>query len=455
MKSRKAKVLHPVAGRPLIVWAVECARDAGADDVVAILGHQSEDVAAVLDARYGEGTVRVALQPEQKGTGHAVLCALPAIENEPDDRIVVILTGDAPLLRAERVAELVEACRTSDSGMALLSTHPTRDVAYGRLVRDDAGKLLRIVEHKDATDEQRAIRAMNAGFYAIELGHLRRGVRGLDSDNAQGELYLTDLAENAAERGGAAVIDAPFEEVSGINSRVDLSEVAAVARRRINDGWMRQGVTMVAPEQTFIEADAGPFGQDVTLEPSVHIRGATSIADGARIDTGCVLTDATIGPDAQVKPHSVVTCATIGEAAQIGPFTHCGPDTMIDQSARVGNFVETENTHLMAEARAEHQAYLGDATIGANVEVGAGTITCNHDGFNRHKTVIESGAFVGSDSQLIAPVTVGRDAYVGAGSTVTRDVPRSSLALSRTKQVNVDGWAGRFREAQGKRHKKR
>lgn len=455
MKSRRAKVLHQVAGRPMIVWAVETARGAGAERVVAILGHQLDEVRAVLDQRYGAGEIDVAVQAEQRGTGHAVQCALPALEGEPGDRVVIILTGDAPLLRPERVAELAAACRDSDAGMALLSTRPPAEVAYGRLVRDESGRLVQIVEHKDASDEQRRIREMNAGFYAIRLSHLRAGVKSLSSDNAQGELYLTDLAERAAERGGAAVIEAPFDEVSGINSRIDLARVDAEARRRINEALMIDGVTMQAPEQVFIDADCGPFGIDVWIGPNVHLRGATGIGAGSRIDAGCVLTDVQVGDQAWIKPNSVLSEARIGPGAQIGPFTHCRPGTRVDEGARLGNFVETKKTHLMAGAKANHLTYLGDATVGAKANIGAGTITCNYDGFRKYKTVIEAGAFIGSDTQLVAPVTVGRDAYVGAGSTVTKDVPRASLALTRVKQVNVAGWANRFREKQGIRQAKR
>jgi bifunctional UDP-N-acetylglucosamine pyrophosphorylase/glucosamine-1-phosphate N-acetyltransferase len=363
----------------------------------------------------------------------------------------VILSGDAPLLRAERVADLVAACALAPSGMALLSTHPSRPMPYGRLVRDADGKLLRIVEHPDASEAERAINEMNAGFYAIRLGHLRAGVGRLDARNAKGEFYLTDLVAHAAERGGAAVIDAPFEEVSGINDRIDLAQVDAAARRRINEALMKAGVTMQAPDNTFVDADAGPIGKDVWLGAGVQIRGRTSIGDGAEIDTGSVVTDAAIAGQAYIKPYSVISEAQIGERAEIGPFTHCRPGTRIDEDAKLGNFVETKKTHLMAGAKANHLAYLGDASIGAKANIGAGTITCNYDGFNKHKTTIEAGAFIGSDSQLVAPVTVGRDAYVGSGTTVTRDVPRSSLALSRIKQVNVEGWADRFREAQLKR----
>ncbi|MGE0548619.1 MAG: bifunctional UDP-N-acetylglucosamine diphosphorylase/glucosamine-1-phosphate N-acetyltransferase GlmU [Kofleriaceae bacterium] len=454
MKSDMAKVLHRIAGRPMLHWVVTSARSAGAQRVIAILGHQADAVRASLDASFGAGRVEVALQTEQRGTGHAVQCALPAVANEPDDRIVVILTGDAPLLANTRIAELTDACASSPAKMALLSTVPPRAMPYGRLVRDDAGKLTRIVEHADATEDQRKIADTNAGFYAIELGHLRRGLATLRADNAKGELYLTDLVAHAAERGGAIAIDTPFTEVAGINDKVDLAAVEVEARRRINEGWMRNGVTMVDPSSTYIDADVGPLGKDVWLAPNVALRGKTTIGDGARIDVGSVLTDVTVADHVHLKPYSVLTETQLGARAEIGPFSHCRPGTRIDEDARLGNFVETKKAHLMAGAKANHLAYLGDASIGAKANVGAGTITCNYDGFGKHKTTIEAGAFIGSDTQLVAPVTVGRDAYVGSGSTVTKDVPRGALALSRVKQVNIEGWADRFREAQGKRKSK-
>ena len=453
MKSDTAKVLHKIAGRPMLHWVVGAARAAGAERVVAILGHQHETVKKALDASFGAGSVEIALQPEQRGTGHAVQCALPAVSNEPDDRIVVILTGDAPLLVSERISELVRACADNPAGLALLSTRPDRDMPYGRLVRDASGVLERIVEHPDATPEQRAIKDTNAGFYAIKLGHLRKDLATLRADNAKGELYLTDLIATAYKRGGATALDAPFTEVSGINDRVDLSTVDAEARRRINEAWMRKGVTMIDPRATYIDAEVGPLGKDVWLAPGVVLRGKTTIGDNVRIDTGAVLTDVTVGDDTYIKPYSIIAEATIGERVEVGPFSHCRPGTRLDEDARIGNFVETKKTHVMAGAKANHLAYLGDASIGQKSNIGAGTITCNYDGVSKHKTTIEAGAFIGSDSQLVAPVTVGRDAYVGSGSTITKDVPRGALALSRVKQTNIEGWADRFREAQAKRKK--
>jgi bifunctional UDP-N-acetylglucosamine pyrophosphorylase/glucosamine-1-phosphate N-acetyltransferase len=451
MKSARSKVLHEIAGRSMIGWVVDAARAAGARRVVAILGHKHETVSTFLDQRYGGGAVEVALQLEQKGTGHAVLCALPALASEPDDRIVVILTGDAPLLRSERVRELAAACAASPAGMALLSTVPDRNMPYGRLVRDGVGTLLRVVEYPDATPEERAIADTNAGFYAIRIGHLRRDLATLRADNAKGEFYLTDLIACAAVRGGAQVIDAPFEEVSGINDRVDLATVETWARRRINDAWMRAGVTMIDPSSTYVDADAGPFAEDCWFGANVSIRGKTALGSRVRVDVGSVLVDTQVSDDVHIKPYSIFSDTVLGPRAELGPFTHCRPGTRVDEDAKLGNFVETKKTHMMAGAKANHLAYLGDASVGAKANIGAGTITCNYDGVNKFKTTIEAGAFIGSDTQLVAPVTVGRDAYVGAGTTVTKDVPRGALAISRVRQLNKEGWGDQFREAQQKR----
>jgi bifunctional UDP-N-acetylglucosamine pyrophosphorylase/glucosamine-1-phosphate N-acetyltransferase len=324
---------------------------------------------------------------------------------------------------------------------------------YGRLVRDDKGVLAKIVEHPDATPAQRAIKDTNAGFYAIKLGHLRKDLAALKADNAKAELYLTDLVAHAYARGGATSIDAPFSEVTGINDRVDLAAVETAARRRINEHWMRGGVTMIDPNSTFIDAEVGPLGKDVILGANVALRGKTTLGDNVYVDHGSVVTDATIAASTHIKPYSVIAESQVGERVQIGPFSHLRPGSRIDEDVHLGNFVETKKTHMMAGAKANHLAYLGDASIGSKSNIGAGVITCNYDGVSKSKTTIEANVFVGSDSQLVAPVTVGRDAYVGAGSTITKDVPRGALAISRVAQVNKDGWADKFREAQAKRKK--
>lgn len=451
MKSATPKVLHAVAGRPMIGWVIEAARVAGAGRIIAVLGHGADAVQAYLASRFGQGSVGVALQAEQKGTGHAVQCALPALADASDDEVVVILTGDAPLLGAARIAELVSACEQSAAGMALLSTVPDREMPYGRLVRS-AGKVERIVEHVDATPEERAIKETNAGFYAVRLGHLRRDLSSLRNNNQKGEFYLTDLVAAAAGRGGAAVRDVPFAEVAGINDRVDLAAVERVARQHIVERWMREGVTCIDPSSTYIDADV-VLAPDVLVEPGVYLKGRTHVARGARIETGSVIEDCAIGVGAHIKAYSVLSETQLGEAAQVGPFSHCRPGTRLDEGVKIGNFVETKKAHFMAGAKASHLAYLGDATIGARANVGAGTITCNYDGVNKHKTIIEEGAFIGSDTQLVAPVTIGRDAFVAAGSTITQDVPRGALALTRVKQVHKEGWAERMQEARARRKK--
>jgi len=453
MKSARTKMLHPVCGRPLICWSVATAREVGANPAVAVLGHQRDEVEAAVAARFGEGAIQVAVQSEQKGTGHAVMCGLERLQAQPDDRTVVILSGDAPLFRADRVKELVDACERSESGMALVSARVAPPNAYGRLVRQADGRLARIVENKDASDDERSIDEINAGFYAVRLGLLRQHIAGLSADNAQGELYLTDIAAAVAERGGAAVIEVPFSEIQGVNDRVDLAGVEASARRRINRDWMKRGVSFANPDDAHIDVDVVAIGEDTWIGPGVCVRGASRIGREVRIDAGSVVTDSEIGDGVLVKPYTVLTEARVGDRVQMGPFAHARPQTRIDEDAKVGNFVETKKTHIMAGAKASHLSYLGDASIGAGANIGAGTITCNYDGFGKHRTVIEADVFIGSDTQLVAPVTVHKGAYVGAGSTVTRDVPGASLALTRVKQVNVEGWADRFREAQSKRKK--
>jgi len=455
MKSRRSKVLFTVAGRPLIAWAVDHAREAGAKRIVTVVGHQMDDVRATLEERYGEEAPTIAVQDPPRGTGHAVQCAVSTLEGESDDQIVVIVTGDAPLFGSDRISELNRACAESTAKLALVSTTAPRPMPYGRLVRDGDGRLARIVEETDASESERAIAELNAGFYAIRLGDLRRDIAALEDDNAQGELYLTDLAAAAHARGGAAVVSAAWDEVAGINDRADLAAVEAAARRNIATELLAAGVSFAAPEQTFVDADVLAIEPDVWLGPGVCIRGKCRIGRGTRIDAGCVLENCVVGEDVWIKPHSVLTETVVGNSVHVGPFAHCRPGTKIDEDARVGNFVETKKAHLMAGAKANHLAYLGDASIGARANVGAGTITCNYDGFGKYKTTIEAGAFIGSDSQLVAPVTVGKGAYVASGTTVTKDVPRGALALSRVKQINKEGWAEKFRTAQEKRQQRK
>ncbi len=438
MKSDVVKVLHKVAGRPLVFWPVELARIVGVRRIVAVLGHQLDAVQAALDTRYGKGAIGVAEQREPKGTGHALLQALPALAEEPGAARVLVLSGDVPLLGAATVQRLL-AC---EGPVAVVTMRPGEPRGYGRMVRDEAGRLKRIVEEKDASLELKAIREVNAGIYAFELGFLRVHLGALRTDNAQGELYLTDLIARAAElHGDVATVDAAAEEVAGANDRVDLAALDSAARRLIAERWMREGVTMVAPESVCIDADVSGIGRDSELGPNVALRGRTRIGARVKIDVGCVITDSTIEDGAFVKPYCVVTESRIGARAQVGPFAHCRPGSDLSEDVHMGNFVETKKTRMGAGAKANHLAYLGDAEIGPKVNIGAGTITCNYDGKNKFVTTIEEGAFIGSDTQLVAPVRVGKGAYVGAGTTVVKDVPAGALAVSRTPQQNIEGWA--------------
>ena len=434
MKSERIKVLHAVAGRPLVFWPVELARGLGADRVVCVLGHQLDAVQAALEARFGAGAVLVARQAEPRGTGDAVRSALPALDGASDDDTVVILSGDVPLLQAETVRSLIEARQGDVSLVTMRATPPT---GYGRIVR---GARLSIVEEKDATPEQRRIDEVNAGVYAFRLGLLRAEIHKLTTANAQGELYLTDVILRAD---GVATVEAPFEDVAGVNDRVDLARVDAVARRRIAEAWMRKGVTIVCPDSVTIDADVEAIGADTSLAPGCSLRGRTRVGAGVTIDLGCVISDSQIGDGANFKPYSVATEASVGPRAQIGPFAHLRPGTVLDEDVHMGNFVETKKTHMKRGAKANHLAYLGDAEVGARTNVGAGVITCNYDGVNKHKTTLGEDVFVGTDSQLIAPVTVGDGAYVAAGTTVVKDVPAGALALSRPEMIVKEGWVAR------------
>ena len=454
MKSAKAKVLHEVAGRTLVVWAVETALAAGARRVVVVVGHQRELVSELLADRYGD-KVETVVQAQQNGTGDAVIAGLSALEAEADEVPIVVMSGDVPRFRSERIAALAEASLRASGKMAVITARAPDPTGYGRVVRDAEGKFVKIVEHADASAEILAVDEINSGFYGFQLGLLRREVAELSTDNAQGELYLTDVGEKAAQSGVVELVDAPFAEIRGINTRIDLSEVERAARRDICERLMLAGVTFADPASAFIDADVESIGEDTWIGPNVCLRGATIIGTGVRIDMGSVLTDVSVGNGAWIKPHSVLGEAKIGDEVQVGPFTHIRPGTVLDAKSKIGNFVEAKKAHLMSGSKANHLAYLGDVSVGQGANIGAGTITCNYDGYNKHKTTIEAGAFIGSDSQLVAPVTIGRDSYVGSGTTVTKDVPRSALALSRTKQVNIEGWADRYRDAQEKRRSRK
>jgi bifunctional UDP-N-acetylglucosamine pyrophosphorylase/glucosamine-1-phosphate N-acetyltransferase len=444
MKSALPKVLHSIAGRPMSHYPVRAAFDAGARRVVVVVGHGRDKVESYLKAAFGD-RVETVVQEEQKGTGHAVQIALPALaKGGAKDDLVLITTGDAPLLRSEELSALVEgAAKDPSAPMAMLVSTLEDAGSYGRILRKD-GKIVANREFKDCTPEQRAIKEWNSGVYAMRLGFLERFLPELTPQNAQGELYLTDLIERAAANGG--VVDRPVSAISveGINDRVQLATLDRTALRRIARDHQIAGVTVREPDAVEIH-DGVEIGQDTIIERGVVLRGKTKIGSNVVIDVGCVLTDVTVADGVHLKPYSIATESVIGPKAQIGPFSHLRPASDVGEDAHVGNFVELKKTKLGKGSKANHLAYLGDGMVGEGVNIGAGTIFCNYDGFKKHVTTLEDGAFIGSDSQLVAPVTVGKGAYVGTGTTVTKSVPAGALAIGRAKQENKEGYADKLK----------
>ena len=440
MKSDRPKVLHELAGRPMIHYVVDAALVAGASEVVVVVGHGRQEVASYLDRAFG-ARVKTAVQETQDGTGHAVRCALPAVDAGADR--ILLLCGDTPLLVAEELAELVSSLAPGVP-LAVLTMQPDDPTGYGRVIRDGSGRITSIREHKDAIGDERAIREVNSGVYVARAAFLREALSTLKPDNAQKELYLTDIVIAAAKTAAGAITHPTRSaaSVAGINDRAQLAAAEEIIYARNADALRRAGATI----RTSARVDSGVVVEpDATIEHHVVLRGATRIGRRAVVDVGSVLSDVLVAPGAVIKPYSVAQKATIGEAAQIGPFSHLRPDSEIEAEAHIGNFVETKKTIVRRGAKANHLAYLGDGDIGEGANVGAGTIFCNYDGFKKHRTIIGKNAFIGSDSQIVAPVTIGDGAYVGTGTTVVKDVPADALAIGRAKQENKLGYASRLR----------
>ena len=434
MKSKTAKVLHRAAGRPLIDYVIDLAHQVGDDKPVVVVGHQREDVQHHIGDR-----ARFAVQEKQLGTGHAVLQAIEAVKGAKE---VLILSGDVPLTRAETLNALVEEHRRAGNALTLLTMTLDNPALYGRIVRDADGSVIRIVEAKDANEQQRTIREVNAGIYVFGGNHLADNLKRLSTNNAQGEYYLTDLIGMLRESGkrvGALVVPDAMEAL-GVNSRAELATVEQEIQRRVVERLMQAGVTFRNPATVVIDSTV-TIGNDTVVYPFVTLEGNTHIGNAGVIEPGVHLTNVTVGNDVHLKSGTVAEDAIIEDEATVGPYAHLRPGTKLGRHVKVGNFVETKKAVFGEGAKASHLSYIGDADVGADVNIGAGTITCNYDGVNKHKTVIEDGAFIGSDTQLVAPVRVGRGAYVGAGSTITKDVPPESLALSRTPQKVIEGWA--------------
>jgi len=441
MKSPLPKVLHLAAGVPLIAWAIEAARDAGADDIVLVVGHAREAVIDVVRARFGDA-VRFAVQTEQRGTADAVRAGMAAVRDDVTE--VVITYGDVPCVPADALAQLSALRGSQKALLSLITTEVDDPTGYGRIVRDGRGHPVAIREHKDCSPEERKIRSVNPGLYAVDRAFLSLALHSISSDNAQGEFYLTDLVALAARASKEGVAELPWEPLSlrGVNDRAELAAVEATLYARTADRHRRAGSTIAAG--ALIDRDVA-IEPGVTLGSGVILRGRTTLGPGTSVDVGCVLEDARVAGGAALKPYCIVTRSEVGVGASLGPFAHIRPESVVGDGAHVGNFVELKKTRLGPGAKANHLAYLGDGDVGARANIGAGTIFCNYDGFQKHTTTVGEGAFVGSNSSLVAPVTIGRDAYVGSGTVVTKDVPDEALAVGRARQENKLGYGARLR----------
>lgn len=433
MRSDLPKVLHRIGGLCLLEHVYRLAAALEVRETVIVYGHGGEQALSTL----GHLPATWIEQKERKGTGHAVM---QAVDRIGDDSKVLILYGDVPLLKRETVGTLLH--HAGESSLGLLTVELDNPTGYGRIIRDGAGKVLRIVEEKDATPEERAVREVNTGILAVEGEPLKRWLKALRNDNAQGEYYLTDIIGMAVAEGYFvdATHPASPDEVLGVNDRRQLAELERIYQGRQARALMERGVTLRDPARFDLRGEIVELGRDVEIDVNVILEGRIRLGDKVRIGPNVYLKDAVIGPEVEILAHSVIEGAVVGASSRVGPFARLRPESVLADEVHIGNFVEVKKSDIAAGSKVNHLSYIGDASIGSGVNVGAGTITCNYDGVNKHRTVIEDGAFIGSDTQLVAPVRVGRNATIGAGSTITKDTPEGRLTLSRVKQFSVDDW---------------
>ncbi|WP_432259024.1 bifunctional UDP-N-acetylglucosamine diphosphorylase/glucosamine-1-phosphate N-acetyltransferase GlmU [Cupriavidus sp. TMH.W2] len=432
MYSDLPKVLHPVAGQPMLAHVLDTARALSPSRLVVVVGHGAARVREAVAA----DDVAFAEQAQQLGTGHAVMQALPMLD---DSQPTLVLYGDVPLTSVATLQALVAEAGPRRFGV--LTVEMPDPTGYGRIVRDAAGSIVRIVEQKDATEAEKAIREINTGIIVCPTGHLRKWLSTLRNDNAQGEYYLTDTVERAVADGVETVSAQPAAiwETLGINSKLQLAEVERIHQGNQARRLLEAGVTLLDPARIDVRGELS-CGRDVTIDVGCVFEGRVHLEDGARIGAHCVIRNSTIGAGAQVHPFCHIDEARVGPAGRIGPYARLRPGTELGEDVHIGNFVEIKNAQVAAHSKANHLAYVGDATVGSRVNIGAGTITCNYDGVNKHRTVIEDDVFIGSDTQLVAPVTVRRGATLGAGTTLTKEAPADKLTLSRARQMTIDAW---------------
>ncbi len=445
MNSILPKVLHTIGGKPMLQHVVDSCLQLGASKMAIVYGHGGE---LVQDAII-KNNIHWVLQVDQKGTGHAVAQAEAVIK---DDMTVLIAYGDVPLIKAETLKLLAE--KLEDSVLSVLTTYMDNPFGYGRIVRDESGKILSIVEEKDATDEQRKIQEINTGFIAAKGSDLKRWLKKIKPNNKQGEYYLTDCIALAVSEGGtveAAVCDDPLE-VQGVNNRIQQAELERAYQAIKVEDLMLAGVTLLDPARIDIRGSVSA-GKDVSIDVNSIFIGDVVLGDNVTIESGCVIKDSQVGANTIIKANSNIDSSIIGESCDVGPFARIRPETVVNAKAKIGNFVETKKSTIGIGSKVSHLSYIGDTQMGADVNIGAGTITCNYDGANKFQTIIGDNVFVGSDTQLIAPVNLAKGTVIGAGSTITKDTPEGELTLSRSKQITIKGWIRPTKNTSNKNNK--
>ena len=433
MKSKMPKVLHKVCGKPLSKWVIDASKAAGADKVCAVVGHKAETVKEVLG-----DVCEFALQAEQKGTGHAVMQAINVIKNSKGE--VVILNGDTPLITAETINKAIEYHKNNGNQATVITAILDDATGYGRIVRDNDGSVLKIVEQKDASEEEKKINEVNSGMYVFDAQSLVYALDKITPNNAQGEYYLTDTLEillSAGKKiGGYAISD--NDEIRGINDRVQLNEAEKIMQKRINEYHMRNGVTMRNPESVYIE-DGVEIGNDTEICQNVTIKSGTKIGSDCVIGSGSMLDRAVIHDGVDVL-SSVILESEVDEGTHVGPFAYIRPNCHVGKEVKVGDFVELKNSNIDDGTKISHLTYIGDSDVGKRVNFGCGTVTCNYDGKKKYRTTIGDDCFVGCNTNFVSPINVGDGVYIAAGSTITEDIPENSLSIARARQVNKDGW---------------
>lgn len=451
MNSDLVKVLHPLLGVPMLSYPIDLSLNGiQAEKTIVVVGHQAEKIKET----FKNLPIHFVLQKDQLGTGHAVLQAVPYFQDYQG--IVLVLCGDVPLVKAKTIRSFVDVFIENESTLSVLTAVVEDPTGYGRIIRSQEGWLERIVEEKDALEEERLVREINTGIFCVKAPYLIEGLKEIRSENAQGEYYLTDLVQIFREKGlrcSAHMVEDPVE-LMGINTRVDLAIAHEVLRQERLRELMLSGVTLLDPKTTYVDRTV-EIGKDSILYPNCIIQGRTTIGQRCIIESNSKITDSIIGDEVTIRPNSVITESRIEAGATIGPFAHLRPLSVIKSGAKIGNFVEVKKSVIGKDSKANHLAYIGDATVGEKVNIGAGTITCNFDGKEKHQTIIEDGVFVGSNVELVAPVKVGKNATIGAGTTVTKDVPEGSLAITRVKQKNIRGWSKKKENLNKKRSNKK